>query len=396
MKKKVFSVSDINNYVKGILEDDYVLRNVYIKGEISNYKPHSSGHMYFTLKDESGAVSAVMFRASASTLSFVPESGMMVIVRAAVSMYVKTGQYQIYVYEMEIAGRGTLYEAFEKLKAKLDKEGLFDQKYKKPIPRFPKSIGIITSGTGAAVRDILNVIGRRNPGIKTYIYPVLVQGEDAPLDIVHALEAMNEHGECDVLIVGRGGGSIEDLWAFNDERVARAIFTSQIPVISAVGHETDFTIADFVASLRAPTPSAAAELATPNIADLNRQIMQYTVRINRSINQQLEYKSHVLKMYRSRPVLAQADEYFARKAQDVDLLYSRLQEIFSKQLDSRKSVLGEKMAKLEGLSPLLTLQRGYTMITDHTNTPITSAKAVAKDQKINIMFKDGNVKAVVE
>lgn len=396
MKRKVFSVSDINNYVQNILEEDYVLRNVYIKGEISNYKPHSSGHMYFTLKDEYGAVSAVMFRANASTLSFKPESGMMVIVRASVSMYVKTGQYQIYVYEMEIAGLGTLYAAFEKLKNQLEKEGLFDAQYKKPIPQFSHTIGVITSGTGAAIRDILNITRRRNPGVKIYVYPVLVQGEDAPLDIVNAIQAMNEHAKCQLLIVGRGGGSIEDLWAFNDERVARAIFNSQIPIISAVGHETDFTIADFVASLRAPTPSAAAELATYNVADLERQLKQYILRIDTGMNKYIEYKTQILKMYTSRPVLAQADEYFLRKGQYLDMLYSRLQEVISISLKNKNSVLGEKIAKLETLSPLKTLQRGYAMVTDDNKKVITSVSGIQKDQHINIMLKDGEINAIVK
>lgn len=362
MRKKVFSVSDINTHVKNILEDDYVLRNAYIKGEISNFKHHSSGHLYFTLKDANGAVSAVMFRASASTLSFVPKEGMMVIVRASVSIYVKTGQYQVYVYEMEVSGRGTLHEAFEKLKEKLSKEGLFDEEYKKPIPTFPRSIGVITSGTGAAIRDILNIVRRRNPGIQVYVYPVLVQGDGAAPDIVSAIEAMNDHGKCDVLIVGRGGGSIEDLWAFNEETVARAIFSSNIPIISAVGHETDFTISDFVSSLRAPTPSAAAELATPNVEDLTRQVDQYTARIQRDMHKLLEQKAYILRLFSSRPVLAQAGEYFTKKGQYVDILYNRLQEVMTNELRYKGSALGEKVGKLEGLSPLNTLHYNEDML----------------------------------
>lgn len=396
MRKKVFSVSDINTHVKNILEDDYVLRNVYIKGEISNYRHHSSGHLYFTLKDANGAVSAVMFRASASTLSFVPKEGMMVIVRASVSIYVKTGQYQVYVYEMEVSGRGTLHEAFEKLKQKLNQEGLFDEQYKKPIPTFPKNIGVITSGTGAAVRDILNIIRRRNPGIQIYVYPVLVQGDGAALDIVKAIEDMNQQAICDVLIVGRGGGSIEDLWSFNEESVARAIFNSKIPVISAVGHDTDFTIADFVSSLRAPTPSAAAELATPHVEDLKRQVTQYTARIERDMHKLLQQKTHILKLYTSRPVLAKAEEYFASKGQYVDQLYSQLQEVMAKGLNEYKSRLGEKIAKLDALSPLNTLERGYALITDDEGSLITSVSSLQKNQSISIMLKDGRAKAIVE
>lgn len=395
MRKKIFSVSAINNHVKNILEDDYVLRNVYIKGEISNFTHHRSGHLYFTLKDENGSVSAVMFKGSASTLSFVPKAGMMVIVRASVSIYVKTGQYQVYVYEMEVSGRGTLHEAFEKLKLKLNKEGLFDEQYKKPLPFFPKSIGVVTSGTGAAVRDILNILDRRNPGIQIYVYPVLVQGDGAAPDIVKAIEDLNQQGLCDLLIVGRGGGSIEDLWAFNEESVARAIFASKIPIISAVGHETDFTIADFVSSLRAPTPSAAAELATPHVEELKRQLDQYTIRIQRDMHKILDRKADRLQMYVSRPVLAKANEYFAQKGQYVDILHNRLQEVITSQLNNKKSILGEKMAKLGGLSPLNTLERGYALVTDEEDNLITSAAHLEKDQKVSIMLQDGSVKATI-
>ena len=321
---------------------------------------------------------------------------MMVIVRASISLYVKTGQYQVYVYDMEVSGRGTLHEAFEKLKEKLSKEGLFDEQYKKPIPSFPRAIGVITSGTGAAVRDILNIVRRRNPGIQIYVYPVLVQGDGAALDIVNAIEAMNEHNACDVLIVGRGGGSIEDLWSFNEEIVARAIFSSHIPIISAVGHETDFTISDFVSSLRAPTPSAAAELATPHVEDLKRQVTQYASRIERDMLKLLEQKAHILRLHTSRPVLAQAGEYFAQKGQYVDLLYSRLQEVMASGLRSKQSALGEKMAKLDGLSPLNTLQRGYALVTDEKDSLITSISHVKKDQRISIMLKDGTVQATVD
>lgn len=395
MTKKIFSVSDINLYVKNMLEDDYVLRNVYIKGEISNFNHHSSGHIYFTLKDEDGAVSAVMFRGSANTLTFKPKVGMMVIVRASVSMYVKTGKYQIYVSEMEVSGRGTLHEAFEQLKAKLEKEGLFDDQYKKSIPYFPKTIGVVTSGTGAAVRDILNITRRRNPGAKIYVYPVLVQGDGAAADIRRAIEDLNEHGLCDVLIVGRGGGSIEDLWAFNEEIVARAIFNSQIPVISAVGHQTDYTIADFVSSLRAPTPSAAAELATPDVKELQRRVEHYKLRIEKDIYKVLDHKAKILKMYTSRPVLSRADEYFASKGQYLDQLYNRLQETMVANLNHKQSNLKEIIGKLDGLSPLNTLERGFSVVTDDKDKIITSVTDLEKKQNIDILFKDGKVRATI-
>ena len=395
MTKKIFSVSDINLYVKNMLEDDYVLGNVYIKGEISNFNHHSSGHIYFTLKDEEGAVSAVMFRGNANTLTFKPKVGMMVIVRASVSMYVKTGKYQIYVSEMEVSGRGTLHEAFEQLKAKLAKEGLFDDQYKKPIPYFPKTIGVVTSGTGAAVRDILNITRRRNPGAKIYVYPVLVQGDGAAADISRAIEDLNEHGLCDLLIVGRGGGSIEDLWAFNEEIVARAIFNSQIPVISAVGHQTDYTIADFVSDLRAPTPSAAAELATPDVKELQRRVEHYKLRIEKDIYKVLDHKAKILQMYTSRPVLARADEYFASKGQYLDQLYSRLQETMAANLNYKQSNLKEIIGKLDGLSPLNTLERGFSVVTDDKEKVITSVANLEKNQDIDILFKDGKVRATI-
>lgn len=396
MKKKVFSVSDINGYVKNMLEDDYVLQNVYIKGEISNFTHHSSGHMYFTLKDPGGAVSAAMFKSSNNSLTFEPKAGMMVVVRAAVSLYVKTGQYQLYVYAMEVSGRGTLHEAFEQLKTKLQKEGLFDEQFKKPIPYFPRNIGVITSGTGAAIRDILNITRRRNPGAKIFVYPVLVQGEGSAFDISSAIEAMNEHGLCDVLIVGRGGGSIEDLWSFNEEMVARAIFASKIPVISAVGHETDFTIADFVASLRAPTPSAAAELATPDVQALQRQVDQYTIRMEKDMYQYLNHKGRILKMYTSRPVLAQGGEYFARKGQDLDRLHSRLQEALAGIVKTKQITLGENIAKLDALSPLNTLDRGYALVADDKDNVITSVRNVRTDQTLSIRLKDGKISARVQ
>lgn len=396
MKKKVFSVSDMNTYVKNVLEDDYILRNVYIKGEISNFTHHGSGHMYFTLKDEKGTISAAMFSGDNRHLKFKPEAGMMVIVRASVSLYVKTGRYQIIVSEMEVSGRGTLHEAFEQLKKKLDKEGLFDQEYKKPIPYFPKAIGVVTSPTGAAVRDIINIIKRRNPGAKIYLYPARVQGDGSAQEIVTAIEGLNDHGKCDVIIVGRGGGSIEDLWSFNEEIVARAIFTSKTPVISAVGHETDFTIADFVASLRAPTPSAGAELATPDVGELQGRIAQYKIRLEQDMYKTLNHKANVLKMYTSRPVLSRAKEHFASQGQYVDLLYDRLQEILKTNVDNKQSALGEKLAKLNALSPLNTLQRGYSVVTDEEDRVITSVSSLSKDQEVSIKLHDGKVQAKIK
>ena len=271
---KVYTVSQINNYIKRILENDVLLSDVYIEAEISNFKAHTSGHLYFTLKDSGAAINAVMFRSYAERLKFMPESGMKVVARGYISLYEKTGQYQLYVNSMEPAGIGALYLAYEQFKARLEKAGVFDQKYKKPIPQMPKTVAVITSPTGAAVRDIINVAGRRNPNVEIVIVPTLVQGKNAGPEIVNAIEKVNRWNKADTIILGRGGGSIEDLWAFNEEIVARAIFDSHIPIISAVGHETDFTIADFISDMRAPTPSAAAELSVFDLRQFEQKIKE--------------------------------------------------------------------------------------------------------------------------
>ena len=277
---KVYSVSQINNYIKRLFENDVFLQDIYIEAEISNFKAHSSGHLYMTLKDSGAAVNAVMFRSYAEKLKFMPEDGMKVLINGYISLYEKTGQYQFYVLSMEPAGKGALYIAYEQLKERLERSGVFDQKYKKDIPSYPKCVAVITSPTGAAVRDIIQVSGRRNPNVKIVVVPVLVQGDDAAPSIANAIESVNKWGQADTIIVGRGGGSIEDLWAFNEEMVARAIFESKIPIISAVGHETDFTIADFIADMRAPTPSAAAEIAIPENEGMSLAVINNYKRLN--------------------------------------------------------------------------------------------------------------------
>ena len=265
LERKIYSVSQINRYIRGVLENDVILSGVWVRGEISNFKKHTSGHLYFTLKDSDGAISCIMFKGDADIMPFVPENGMSAVIYGYVSLYEKTGQYQLYAQIIEPYGIGSLAAAYEQLKRKLSEEGLFDEDFKRPICRFPKKIAVITSPTGAAIRDIINISHRRNPAAEIVVVPVLVQGERAADTIVQAIKDVNEWKKADTIIVARGGGSIEDLWAFNEEKVARAIFASNIPVISAVGHETDFTIADFVSDLRAPTPSAAAELAVNDI-----------------------------------------------------------------------------------------------------------------------------------
>lgn len=280
MEKRIITVSELNEYIKMVLENDELLMRVFVKGEISNFTNHyKTGHFYFSLKDEGGAVRAVMFRGSASKLKFVPENGMRVVVGGRVGVFPRDGQYQVYAETMEPDGVGALYVAYEQLKAKLEKEGLFDAAKKKPLPKIPTRIGIITSPTGAAIRDIINILGRRSPASKAVLYPALVQGEGAAPDLVRGIGYFNDAGNVDVIIIGRGGGSLEDLWAFNDETLARRVAASKIPVISAVGHETDFTLCDFAADRRAPTPSAAAELAVPETGELSRKLSNVTARL---------------------------------------------------------------------------------------------------------------------
>ena len=280
MKTNTLTVSQVNTYLKGLIEDDVLMSSVWVKGEISNFKHHSSGHMYMTLKDSGGTLKAVMFKGNTFRLKFMPEDGMMVLAHGRISVYEQGGQYQLYIDALEPDGVGALYIAYEQLKKRLETEGYFDESHKKEIPLLPKKVAVITSPTGAAVRDIINVMSRRCPICDICVYPVLVQGEGAAEDIAKAIEMVNANGDCDTIIAGRGGGSIEDLWAFNEEVVARAIYNSSVPVISAVGHETDFTIADFVSDLRAPTPSAAAELATPSVVDIKGYIAGAQRRFN--------------------------------------------------------------------------------------------------------------------
>lgn len=296
MEPRIATVSQINGYVKKILDNNIILNNVWVKGEISNFKHHYSGHLYITLKDEGGVLKSVMFRTSAQSLSFEPSDGMKVLARGRISVYEAGGSYQLYIEEMIPDGVGELYIAYEQLKKRLDEEGLFDNRYKKSIPPFPKTVGVVTASTGAAVRDIINVITRRCPMTEIIIYPAQVQGSGASKSIVKAIEYFNALDCVDTLIVGRGGGSIEDLWAFNEEETARAIFNSHIPIISAVGHETDFTIADFVADMRAPTPSAAAEIAVPSMIELANRILTNKERISQSMIKRIENNKLILKL----------------------------------------------------------------------------------------------------
>lgn len=386
------TVSQINGYVKKILDNNIILNNVWVKGEISNFKHHYSGHLYITLKDEGAVLKAVMFRGSAQSLAFEPSDGMKVLARGRISVYEAGGSYQLYIEEMIPDGVGELYIAYEQLKKQLEAEGLFAPEYKKPIPQFPSTVGVVTASTGAAVRDIINVITRRYPMAEIVLYPAQVQGQGAAESIVKAIEYFNATDSADTLIVGRGGGSIEDLWAFNEEITARAIFASHIPIISAVGHETDFTIADFVADLRAPTPSAAAEIAVPSAIELRNRIGTNQNRISRSIAGRIEGSRLILNRFKMRTPKDRIDDYNLK----LDNLLRLVTSGFKMKTMSLKRTLGEAASKLDALSPLQTLARGYSIPTDSDGNVIRSAAQLEKDMEFTLRLKDGSRNCVVK
>lgn len=392
MEAKVATVSQINGYVKKILDHNIILNNVWIKGEISNFKHHYSGHMYITLKDEGGVLKAVMFRSAAQTLSFEPSDGMKVLARGRVSVYEAGGSYQLYIEEMIPDGVGELYIAYEQLKKQLGEEGLFDEVHKKPIPEFPKKIGVVTASTGAAVRDIINVITRRYPMAEIIIYPAQVQGVGAAQSIVNAIEYFNATEGADTLIVGRGGGSIEDLWAFNEEITARAIFASKIPIISAVGHETDFTIADFAADMRAPTPSAAAEIAVPSAIELRNRASNCQNRISQNIAKRIESSRLLLKRFKMRTPKERVEDLNLR----LDSLVRQMENSLKMKTMAGRGILAADAAKLDALSPLQTLSRGYSIPTKHDGTVIRSVKEVKPGDEFTLRLKDGNTDCIVK
>jgi len=392
MDKLIFTVHQINEYVRGLLSRDPILQRVWVRGEISNFKLHSSGHMYFTLKDEADRIKCVMFRQNAEALAFLPRDGMKVLVLGYVSLYCKDGQYQLYAEGMEKDGIGDLFAAFEALKEKLRLEGLFDSERKKPIPRFPERIAVVTSHTGAAVRDIIHVITRRYPCAELLVIPVLVQGKEAPEQISAALDYVNTLQNIDVVIVGRGGGSIEELWAFNEEIVARAIARSRIPVISAVGHETDFTIADFVADLRAPTPSAAGELAVPDLRELKQMLRYYDSRLWKSVERLLDSRRKALERLTESYALRQPGLLVQQYEQQIDYLTERLNSAIRMTITQKRELLAKTAASLEALSPLAVLARGYAVVTEEkTNRLISSVSELKVGDTIRLHLKDGQV-----
>ena len=390
-----FSVTELNVYIKRLLDGDRTLSSVTVKGEISNFKCHSSGHLYFSLKDSEGQVKAVMFRSDAARLKFAVESGMRVVVHGSVSAYTRDGAYQIYVSSMQPDGIGALYLAYEQLKEKLYAEGLFDESHKRCVPWIPEKIGVITSPTGAAVHDIINVTGRRFPSAKVYLYPVLVQGDGAEEQLVRAVDYFDRSGLVDVVIIGRGGGSIEDLWAFNSEALARRIYDARVPIISAVGHETDFTICDFVSDLRAPTPSAAAELAVPDSKELALRIDSYVEMMCTGLKHTSERARERLEQLESRCCEEKYLEYIFSKREDVRQISDDAMRKISEFTQNLRHGLALKCEKLTALNPLSVLSRGYSVVTKD-GIGVRSANELTGGDRINIRFADGCADAVIE
>lgn len=395
IEPKVFTVGQINRYIKNLLENDFILNSLLVQGEISNFKAHSSGHWYFTLKDAQGAISCVIFKQDAMQIPFLPENGMKVILYGHVSLYEKTGQYQLYGEFLEPIGMGALQLAFEQMKEKLAAEGLFDADFKREIPDHVGCIAVITSPTGAAVRDIIQIAKRRDPRVKIAVFPTLVQGEAAAENIVKSLKLANAWGKADVIILGRGGGSMEDLWAFNEEIVARAIFASELPVISAVGHETDFTIADFVSDLRAPTPSAAAELATEPLDSVKEDLAELTERLDRDVQSVLTSSKRRLDFLKERPVLKRPLEGIRRTQMYLEEKERLLLRETLRKLEKDKQKLAAAEVGLQAVSPFSIMQRGYAMLMDAKGKPVTTAEAAAVGQTLQVRMKDGILQAEV-
>jgi len=395
LERKVYSVLQINRYIKGLIEDDYILGSMWIRGEISNYKKHSSGHIYFTLKDEFSSIDCVMFREYASLMPFDLANGIKVIVCGYISVYEKSGSYKLYVQIADPEGSGDLSVAFEALKKKLSEEGLFDEDYKRDIEKRPETVAVITSPTGAAVRDIIQIAGRRNPNVKIVLFPALVQGEYAADSIVEAIEAVNEWGKADTIIVGRGGGSIEDLWCFNEEKVARAIFASEIPIISAVGHETDFTIADFVADMRAPTPSAAAELAVNSIEEDIEVISSYETKFVRAYKGYLLKRKLELDVIKAKSDGLRPDKMLELKSKELDEKAKEFDKLIVRLIEHKRTSYVSYIDRMEALSPLAVLKRGYS-VAYHNGKVLKDAENVKAGDEIVLHLQKGKVYAAVK
>jgi exodeoxyribonuclease VII large subunit len=440
MEQRYLTVIALTRYIKRKFDADPHLQDCYVKGEISNFKQHSSGHMYFTLKDDKARILAVMFARDNRNVKFQPENGMQVLIRGDLSVYEQSGQYQIYVKEMKPDGVGELFLAFEQLKEKLTREGLFSQEYKKPLPKYPKTVGVITSPTGAAIRDIVSTIKRRYPIANILLLPALVQGDQAAPSITKAISKANSMGDIDVLIVGRGGGSIEELWAFNEELVTREIFASMIPIISAVGHETDFTIADFVADLRAPTPTAAAELAVPHIDDLVERILNRKTRMLRAMKERITaqkvrlnrinksyafryphklYEQKLEQLDRRTEQLVRSSKKMLelktmqhqnihsrlkrnapdKKIQEATIMQQRLKKSLTRSMQliytKKQTEFVHQLAKLEALSPLKVMERGYSLVFSEEKNLISKISQVTPEENISVRLSDGSIQCKV-
>ena len=397
MKYNAVTVTQLNKYLKARFDEDENLNAILVKGEISNFKNHYTGHLYFTLKDENSLIKCIMFKSYAEKLTFKPKDGMKVMVFGTVSVFERDGVYQIYAKSMMEDGIGNLHEQFEQLKAKLEKEGLFEQSHKKIIPLYPNVIGVLTSQTGAVIRDIINVSTRRNPNVYIRLLPVPVQGPGAAEQIADKIRIMNEKKLADVLIIGRGGGSLEDLWPFNEEIVARAIYDSELPIISAVGHETDFTIADFVADLRAPTPSAAAELAVANIEDVRETLKLYNNRYKVALKKKIELMRLSYEKCMARPAYKNPTQKINEQYMVIDMKVKALQNSMMLKLKEAKTSFVKETAKLDSLSPLKTLTRGYSIVTkQESGKVIKSVDDLNSGEKVNLRLSDGQKTATID
>ena len=390
----IYSVVQVNNYIKNMFAQDYMLGHVYIKGEISNLKYHSSGHIYFTLKDEKSAISAVMFAGNRKGLTFKLEEGQSVVVNGSIEVYDRAGTYQVYAKAIKLAGQGDLKAQFEALKNKLEEMGMFDKQYKQPIPKYIKTLGVVTAPTGAAIQDIINITTRRNPYVQIVLYPALVQGDGAPQSVIEGIHALEAYG-VDVMIIGRGGGSMEDLWGFNDENLAQAIFDCQVPIISAVGHEIDYTISDYVSDMRAPTPSAAAELAVYEYDKFIEQIEGYKQRLDKAFTYKIDYKKGLFENYRIRLKNLSPESKLNDKKMRLINLEERLSHLMNVKVDSSKHRLEVLAEKLSGLSPAGKLAQGFSHVSDESGKTVYDYKKVKKGDKLNIHVENGIINATV-
>lgn len=392
---KTLSVTEVNSYLKKIVDNDFILNNLNVKGEISNLKLHSSGHIYFSLKDDLCKINCIMFRSDAASLTFKPKDGMKVEVKCRLSTYVKDGTYQLYCRQLKQDGIGDLFVQFQLLKEELFKEGLFDEQYKKPIPSFPKRVGVVTSPTGAAIKDIINVVKRRNSFVDIVVYPSLVQGEGASDDLIKGIKFFNKNNSVDIIIIGRGGGSIEELWAFNDKNLAYTIFKSKIPIISGIGHEVDFTIADFVSDIRAATPSAAAEIAVPQLSEIIDRVLNASGILERNINRILSLEKNRLGTCEKLLKTYSPTELIVNEYNKIDSFKDKLNKSIQKRIDNMYLELRNANNLLVAFNPTNVLNKGYAIIEDNNDRIIRDLEHLRKQNEIKITLKDGSTKLTV-